>query len=260
MNESTNAQPRKQEYDMAEKINVTVWNEFRHEKSEGVVKNIYPNGIHAAIGEGLESSGKVKVRTATLDDPEHGLTEDVLRTTDVLTWWSHVADHEVRDEVVDQVQRHVLEGMGLIVLHSGLCSKIFRHMMGTSCTQRWRDVGERERLWNVAPRHPITEGVGECIVLPQEEMYGEQFDIPEPDQLVFIGWFQGGEVFRSGCCWERGHGRIFYFQPGHETYPIYHNPEIIRILVNAVCWAKPQFRRVRNFKHIDTSPEPIEKQ
>jgi trehalose utilization protein len=182
------------------------------------------------------------VRTATLDEPEHGLTEEVLAETDVLLWWGHMAHKEVSDEVVERVQKRVLEGMGLIVLHSAHVSKIFVKLMGTGCMLRWREAGERERLWVVAPGHPIAEGIGDYFEIPHEEMYGEFFDIPAPDALVFVSWFQGGEVFRSGCCFERGQGRIFYFRPGHETHPTYHQPEVQRVISNAVRWAAPTSR------------------
>lgn len=223
---------------MADKIRVTVWNEFRHERQDEVVRRVYPDGIHAVIAGGLRQAGDIEVRTATLDEPEHGLSEEVLSGTDVLTWWGHMAHDEVRDAIVRRVQTHVLDGMGLIVLHSGHFSKIFRTLMGTTCSLRWREDGEKERLWNVEPGHPITTGLGEYFELPRTEMYGERFDIPTPDKLVFISWFEGGEVFRSGCCWERGHGRIFYFRPGHESYPIYYDANVQRVLANAVRWAR----------------------
>lgn len=225
---------------MNKPINVTVWNEFRHEKKNAAVKKIYPDGMHAVIAKSLSAHADLRVRTATLDEPEHGLTEQALAETDVLTWWGHVAHGEVSDTVVERVQRRVLEGMGLIVLHSGHYSKIFRRLMGTNCSLKWREMAEKERLWNIEPGHPITEGIGEYIELPNTEMYGERFDIPTPDKLIFISWFEGGEVFRSGCCWDRGHGRVFYFRPGHETYPIYHNPQIQKVLANAVRWAAPR--------------------
>src|SRR5216683_2933228 len=169
---------------MSTKVRVTIWNEFRHERKNEAVKKVYPNGMHVAIAKGLASA---------------------------------------KDLVVKRVQQHVLAGMGLIVLHSGHYSKIFRALMGTNCSLKWREADEKERFWNLAPGHPITEGLGEYFELPYEEMYGERFDIPEPDKLIFISWFEGGEVFRSGCCWDRGNGRIFYFRPGHETYPTYHD-------------------------------------
>ena len=220
-------------------IRVTIWNEGRHEKSNATVRKIYPDGMHIVIAKALTASGGMTVRTATLDEPEHGLTEAVLRDTDVLTWWGHVAHGEVKDEIVQRVQKRVLEGMGLIVLHSGHFSKIFRVMMGTNCSLKWREAAEKERLWVIEPSHPIAQGLGEYVELPNTEMYGERFDIPTPDELVFVSWFEGGEVFRSGCCWRRGHGKVFYFRPGHETYPIYHNPQVQKILVNACRWAAP---------------------
>src|SRR2546426_6110139 len=223
---------------MTNKIRVTIWNEFRHEKKNEKVKKIYPDGMHVAIAKGLSSAPEFDCRTATLDEPEHGLPEKVLASTDVLTWWGHLAHGEVSGEVAARVQKHVLEGMGLIVLHSGHMSKPFLRLMGTTGALRWREDGLKERLWNIEPNHPITEGIGEYFELPHTEMYGERFDIPTPDKLIFISWFQGGEVFRSGCCWERGHGRIFYFRPGHETFPIYHDANVIKVITNAVHWAR----------------------
>jgi trehalose utilization protein len=225
---------------MNKKINVTVWNEFRHEKSNESVKKLYPNGMHAVVAAALEKAGDMNLRTATLDEPEHGLTDEVINNTDVLIWWGHIAHDEVKDEIVQKVQKRILEGMGLIVLHSGHFSKIFRTMLGTNCSLKWREVAEKERLWNIEPGHPITQGIGDYIELPNAEMYGERFDIPTPDKLIFVSWFEGGEVFSSGCCWERGHGRIFYFRPGHETYPIFFNEAIIKVITNAVRWAKPR--------------------
>jgi trehalose utilization protein len=215
---------------------VTVWNEYRQERTDAAVRAVYPDGIHAVVAAGLRDAG-FDVRTATLDEPEHGLTEAVLAETDVLTWWGHVAHPEVEDEIVDRVHQRVLEGMGLIVLHAGHFSKVFRRLMGTSCDLKWREAGERERLWVVDPAHPIAEGLGESFVIEEEEMYGEHFDIPAPDRLVLVSWFKGGEVFRSGCCFERGRGRIFYFRPGHETHPTYFHPQVRRVIANAARWA-----------------------
>ncbi len=225
---------------MAKKIKVTVWNEYRHEQRNDAVKKIYPEGMHAVIAEALTAMGDFKIRCATLDEPEHGLAEKVLDDTEVLTWWGHTAHGEVDDEIVTRVQRRVLNGMGLIVLHSGHNAKIFKRMLGTNCSLKWREVAEKERLWNLEPGHPITAGIGEYIELPNTEMYGERFDIPTPDKLIFCSWFEGGEIFRSGCCWERGHGRIFYFRPGHETYPIFYNEEVMRVIANGIRWARPR--------------------
>jgi len=239
---------------MGSKIAVTVWNEFRHEKTDEAVKKVYPDGIQVAIADYLKTQEGIEAGTATLDEPEHGLREEVLKATDVLIWWGHMAHHEVADEVVERVRRRVLEGMGLIVLHSAHFSKIFRSMMGTNCSLKWREAGEKERLWNIEPGHPITQGIGEYFEIPHTEMYGERFDIPTPDKLIFISWFQGGEVFRSGCCWERGHGRIFYFRPGHETFPIFYDENVRKVLTNAVRWAAPRVQ----IEDICPNVKPIE--
>jgi trehalose utilization protein len=217
-------------------LRVTIWNEFRHERNNEEVAKIYPEGLHATLADALKEKD-FEVRTATLDEPEHGLTGEVLNSTDVLLWWGHIAHDEVSDAVVDRVHERVLNGMGLIVLHSGHFSRIFKKLMGTTCDLKWRH-DDTERLWVVAPGHPIAEGIGEYIEL-EEEMYGEHFDVPQPDELVFVSWFGGGEVFRSGLCYRRGSGRVFYFRPGHEENPSYHNPDVLRVIENAVRWAAP---------------------
>ena len=204
---------------MAGKIRVTVWNENRHEKEDPRVAKNYPEGIHGAIASFLSEGGVFETRTATLDEPEHGLGDSVLAATDVLIWWGHLAHGEVRDDIAEKVQKRVLSGMGLIVLHSAHLSKPFLQLMGTSCLLRWRDTGEKERLWVVEPGNPIADGLGPCFEIPQEEMYGERFDIPAPDATVLISWFAGGNVFRSGCCFLRGNGRIFYFGPAMRRFP-----------------------------------------
>ena len=219
-------------------IRVTIWNEFVHEKTEQRVADIYPNGIHGCIAEFLGKEEDFEVRTATLDMPEHGLTQEVLDNTDVLLWWGHMAHDKVSDEIVERVHARVLAGMGLIALHSGHASKIFRKLMGTNThLLRWREDGEMARFWTVDMAHPIAQGLGEYFELPIEETYGEYWDIPKPDDLVFISWIPGGEVFRSGCCWHRGQGRIFYFQPGHETCPSYKDENVQKVIKNAVRWA-----------------------
>ncbi len=220
-------------------IRVTIWNEYRHERLKEAVRAIYPDGMHETIAAALRPHGDLEVRTATLDDPECGLDAETLAKTDVLSIWGHRAHGDVDDAAVERVCQRVLEGMGLIVLHSGHYSKIFKRLMGTACSLRWRMENDRERLWNLAPNHPITQGIGDTIEIPLHEMYGERFDIPTPDELIFLSWFSGGEVFRSGCTWTRGYGKIFYFSPGHETCPIYHDTDIQRVILNAVRWARP---------------------
>ncbi len=227
---------------MSDPIQVVVWNEFRHEKSNPVVAAIYPEGIHEAIAGFLRPQPDFTVHTAWLDQPDNGLPADLLDQTDVLIWWGHKAHGEVSDEVITHVHRRVLEGMGLIVLHSAHYSKIFKTLMGTTCSLKWRESTDKERIWNIAPHHPITKGIGEFFEIPREEMYGEPFGIPTPDELIFISWFTGGEVFRSGATWQRGNGRVFYFRPGHETYPTYHQREIQQVIINAIRWARPTVR------------------
>lgn len=218
-------------------VRVTVWNEFRHERTSAEIAALYPEGIHGAIAGYLRECDGLQVVTATQEDADYGLGEELLAATDVLVYWGHIAQQEIPDEVVDRLQRRVLEGMGLVVLHSACISRIFNRLMATSGQIKWREAGEKCRLWTVAPGHPITAGLPECFEIEQEEMYGEPFDIPPPDELVFISWFPGGEVFRSGCCFTRGQGRVFYFQPGHETHPVYRNPHVLQVIANATRWA-----------------------
>ena len=224
-----------------EMIRVTVWNEYVHEREYEGIRKIYPEGIHGCIARFLSENKDIKVTTATLDMEGQGLSEELLKNTDVLIWWSHARQEEITDENVALVQRHILAGMWLIALHSAHFSKIMKSLPGTTMTLKWRD-NDSERLWCVSPAHPIAKGVPQCISIPHEEMYGEFFDIPKPDDIIFLGWFAGGEVFRSGCTFTRGMGKIFYFQPGHEEYPIYHMPEIQQIITNAVRWACPHTR------------------
>lgn len=218
-------------------MNVLIWNENVHEKINPQILDTYPGGIHEYLKSFIECDD-IKVSTATLDDVDCGLTNEVLDETDVLIWWGHIKHDSVPDLIVERVHRHVLSGMGLIVLHSGHFSKIFKKLMGTSCSLKWRD-NERERIWTINPNHPIAFGVDETFVLEPEEMYGERFDIPTPDEIIFLGWFKGGEVFRSGCTWVRGLGKIFYFQPGHETNASFTNNNVQKIIKNAVRWACP---------------------
>jgi len=227
---------------MAKKIRVTVWNEFRHEKKNEKIAAIYTKGMHGAIAAHLKAQGDFTVRTATLDEPEHGLTDEVLAATDVMTWWGHIAHREVADEIAAKVHSRVLEGMGLIAMHSAHLSKIFTRLMGTTCQLKWREAGEREVLWVARPGHPILQGIDDHFILPHVEMYGEFFDIPEPDETILISSFAGGEVFHSGVTFRPGAGRIFYFRPGHETYPIYHDANVLRVITNAIRWAAPTGR------------------
>mgnify|MGYP006299715617 CR=1 FL=1 len=222
-------------------IRVTVWNENRHEQDpKHKAAEVYPDGIHSAIAGHLNAQEGITARSATLGEPDHGLTDEVLAETDVMTWWGHCAHNEVRDDIVEKVHRRVLAGMGLIVLHSGHFSKIFRRLMGMTCQLKWREADEREVLWVTRPGHPILQGIEDHFILPETEMYGEHFDIPEPDETILISGFAGGEVFRSGATFRRGAGTVFYFRPGHETYPIYRDANVLRVLTNAVRWLAPR--------------------
>lgn len=240
-----------------EKIRILVWNENIHEKSSAEIGKIYPNGIHGAIAEGLLAYPGFEVTTATLDMPSCGLDDETLNQTDVLIWWSHVAHAKVPDEVAERVRQRVLDGMGFIVLHSSHLCKPFVKLMGTCCRSKWRENDEKERIWVIEPAHPIARNLPEYIELDQEETYGERFEIPTPDELVFISWFAGGEVFRSGACWRRGLGKIFYFRPGHEAYPTYYRNDIRQILANAVDWAKPSHGPKPTLGQVKTPYESI---
>lgn len=232
-----------------EKTRVVVWGENVHEQESEIVRAVYPEGMHNVIADALGEHQDLEVATATLQEPDHGLTKKRLEQTDVLTWWGHKAHGKVSDKVVERVHQRVLEGMGLIVLHSGHYSKIFKRLMGTTCSLTWREAGEKERVWVCNPGHPIAAGIDRYFEVEQSEMYGEPFALPAVEEQVFLSWYEGGEVFRSGCCWRRGNGKIFYFSPGHETYPIYRDRNVRRVIVNAVRWAKPQGR------WIDTCPQ-----
>lgn len=224
---------------MSKKIKVTIWNEYLHERTQDEIKAVYPDGIHGALKSMLDKFGEFEITTATLDQPEHGLTDEVLNNTDVLIWWGHARHGDVSDEVAEKVKNRVLDGMGFIPLHSAHLCKPFKLLMGTVCRSKWRENDEKERIWVVEPSHPIAENLPEYIELPMEETYGERFEIPAPDELVFISWFSGGEVFRSGCCYKRGLGKIFYFRPGHEEYPTFYRDDIVQVIRNAIVWAKP---------------------
>ena len=232
------------------KLNVCIWNEFIHEKDEKIAR-VYPKGIHGAIAEMLGKDNEYNIMTATLEMPECGLADEVLNTTDVLIWWGHIAHNKVPDEIAEKVCQRVLGGMGLIVLHSSHLSKPFVKLMGTCCRSKWRENDEKERIWVIEPAHPIARNLPEYIELPQEETYGERFEIPTPDELIFISWFSGGEVFRSGCCYKRGLGKIFYFRPGHEEYPTFYRKDITQILKNAIEWTKPSLGPIPTLGHYE---------
>lgn len=241
------------------KLKVTIWNENIHEQKDNAVgayiRSIYPKGIHSYLAQVL-AADDLDITPVSLDMPEQGLPDELLNNTDVLLWWGHCAHDKVADALVDKIQKRVLAGMGLIVMHSGHLSKIFRRMMGTVCRLRWREVGEKERLWVVAPSHPIAKGLPETFVIPHQEMYGEPFDIPDDGKIIFMSWFEGGNVFRSGVAFQRDRGKVFYFSPGHETYPVYHDVNVQKVLANAIRWSAPE-EIVPD--RVTPQPEPLEK-
>lgn len=233
-------------------MNITIYNEFLHEQNNDTVKEIYPDGIHAVLKDYFKEDN---VNIATLENHRATLSDEVLNNTDVLIWWGHLAHDKVDDGIVDKIHNRVLDGMGLVVLHSGHMSKIFIKLMGTTCDLKWREGDDNERIWIIDASHPITEGLDAYIDLEQEEMYGEQFDVPTPDELLMVSWFKGGEVFRSGMTYKRGKGKIFYFRPGHETYPTYYHEEIKKVIQNATKWAKP----TQNFNRDFGNKAPLER-
>ncbi|CCN48683.1 putative Trehalose utilization protein [Vibrio nigripulchritudo MADA3029] len=246
---------------------VLVWSEFIHEQENPVVADVYPEGIHGCIANALNQHPSIEATTATLQEDQHGLTEERLAQTDVLIWWGHAAHGEVSDEVVERVVQAVWKGMGFIALHSSHFSKVFKRLLGTSCNLSWREAGEKERLWITAPQHPIVQGIPKYFELANEEMYGEPFGIPEPLETVLISWFQGGEVFRSGVTYRRSAGNIFYFRPGHETYPTFYDMNVTKILQNAVLWADSHQPKLTDDDVLDApntevqnALEPIEEQ
>lgn len=243
-------------------IRAVVWGENIHERENRIVAEIYPDGMHTCIADMLDASEGITSSTATLQEPEHGLPAERLADTDVLLWWGHAAHGAVADEVVERVVEAVWAGMGIIFLHSAHFAKPFKRLMGTPCNLFWREAGERERVWTVSRGHAIAAGLPERFELETEEMYGEPFGVPEPHETVFVSWFQGGEVFRSGLTWRRGAGRVFYFRPGHETYPTYHDANVQRVIANAVRWAhnpEPRVQGVTRARNVPASsaPEPI---
>ncbi len=224
---------------MSKKLNVVIWNEFRHEKRVKAVADIYPEGIHACIRDFLKSDEELEITLAALDDPDQGISDELLEKTDILLWWGHMAHAEVNDELVEKIRQRVYRGnMGLIALHSAHHSKVFKQIVGTTGNLSWgRD--QKEVIWNLMPQHPIAAGIPDHFTLESEELYCEPFYIPQPDELIFGGWYEDGYIFRSGCCFQRGMGKIFYFQPGHEYCRSFHNPYVQKIIRNAIDWVKP---------------------
>ena len=217
-------------------IRVTIWNEYRHEVQKPEVEELYPAGIHGIVKEILGDE-EFEITTATLDSPEYGLPDDVLASTDVLVWWGHTAHNEVPDELVEKIRQRVYAGMGFVALHSAHHSKPFKAIVGTTGNLTWGD-NQRGIVWNLCPTHPIAAGIPSHFEI-FEELYGEPFFIPKPDDLIFATWFEQGNVFRGGATFTRGMGKVFYFHPGHETCKSFYNPYVRTIIKNGVRWCAP---------------------
>ena len=223
---------------MSKKLNVVIWNEFRHEKTKENVKEIYPDGLHAKIKDFLSEDADMDITLASLDEPYQGLPDELLEKTDVLVWWGHMAHGEVSDELVEKIRARVYAGMGFVALHSAHHSKPFKAIVGTNGNLSW-GRNQKEVIWNLMPQHPIAAGIPDHFLIEEEELYCEPFYIPQPDALVFGAWYEDGSIFRAGACFLRGAGKVFYFQPGHETCRSFYNPYVQRIIANGIRWAAP---------------------
>ena len=233
-------------------IRVTFWHEFRHEKTSEVVKAIYPDGLHAYLKSQLECDD-IEITLAALDDPNQGITDELLENTDVLMWWGHMAHKEVDDELVEKIRQRVYSGMGFLPLHSAHHSKPFQRIIGCTGNLRW-GRNQKAIVWNLAPWHPIAKGVPMSFQIT-EELYSEPFYIPKPDDIVFATWFEDGNIFRGGITYRRGLGKIFYFHTGHESVESLKDENVQRIIKNAIYWCAPDeksdFYNGETFHQID---------
>jgi RNA polymerase sigma factor (sigma-70 family) len=220
-----------------ETLRVLVW-------SEGTAPmDVYPADINAAIAEGLRTDRQLEVRTASISDPDQGLGDEALKNTDVLIWWGHLRHGDVHDDRVAAIVRRVRhEGMGFIATHSAHYSKPLKAILGTDCGWKggYFEDGAAVELRVTAPRHPIVRGL-EAFTIPKTERYEGEFEVPKPDVIVLDGTYSSsGNRAWQGMVWTLGKGRVFYFQPGHESYPIYFQPEVRQIFRNAVHWCGQQ--------------------
>lgn len=213
-------------------IHAAVWSE------ETAPQDVYPNDVNSTIAEHLNEHADIVAKAVSIDHAEQGVSTELLDWCDVLLWWGHLRHDDVSDTTVDRVERYVRErGVGYIGLHSGHYARPFKRLIGTSGDLgSVRDEGETEQIEVVSPSHPIAAGIND-FSLPQVEMFGEPYDIPEPDDVIFESNFANGGEFRSGVTFTFGAGRGFYFRPGHEEYRIYHDLTVRTILANATRWA-----------------------
>jgi len=228
------------------KHKVVVWSEGTANVDPGS-KGIYPQDINTAIADGLkplEARGWEIVK-ASLNDPDQGISQALLESTDVLIWWGHKKHGEVKDELVERIAARVNAGqMGFIGTHSAHFSKPLKKLLGTPCS--WGEYvadGTSAEIIVKEPNHPICKGVTN-FKLPKIERYGEPFKCPTPEAVPLDGLYTRPDgktqPGRMGLCWTIGKGKVFYFTPGHETYNDYHRPEVRQIFINAVEWAAPK--------------------
>jgi trehalose utilization protein len=236
-------------------INVLVWDE---QQDVQVKSGAYKNFLGNAVAEFLSKTDGLQVVSANINEPDQGLADDRIAAADVVVWWGHVRHKDVNDSKVESIVAKVKAGKaGFVALHSAHYSKPFKNLMGTNCGFKKVDANKNEgfvqHLRVVSPMHPIAKGVKDFDI-PKTEIYGEPFEVPMPDAIVLYGHWDTGDSFPDVCCWTVGGkgvssaaakaanpgGRVVYFRPGHETFPIFHQPEVQRVVTNCVLWAAPK--------------------
>jgi trehalose utilization protein len=280
-------------------IRVVIWDE-----RQPAQKSVYPNFLGNHLAEYLRNSergrgARLQVRSVGIDDPEQGLSSDVLDNCDVLVWWGHQRHGEISADTAKGIVRRITSGqLSLIALHSAHWSRPFIEAMNERSTRdALKSLTRRERKnvqisyippdmrlmrkdekltpwWTktagangttqlqiklpscvfpavradakpshvriLAKNHPIARGVPETFDISQTEMYDEPFHVPTPDAVIFEERWDAGERFRGGCLWNLGAGKVFYFRPGHETYPVFKEAAPLRLVENAVRWMGKQ--------------------
>jgi len=231
------------------KIRVLLWSE------QTEPKDVYPKGINGALADYLRQFSDIEVKTASLSDPDAGLSEAVLAKTDVLIWFGHRRHAEVPDEAVDRILRHVRErGMGFFGLHSTHYSKVIKRLLNaTGSWSSYVNHGKPEQMWVVLPGHPIAKGVSD-FTIPQTEIYTEPFDVPLPEAVIVEGTWESGHRSRDVMTWTIGKGRVVYIRAGHETYPIFFMPQMQRLVSNAVRYAAHRTNAPKNLKRREAGP------
>jgi trehalose utilization protein len=231
------------------KIRVLLWSE------QTEPRDVYPKGISGALADYFNKLPGFEAKTATLNDPEAGLSDAVLSQTDVLIWFGHKKHNAVPDEAVDRVIKHVRErGMGFIGLHSAHYSKPLKKLLNASGS--WRSYvnhGKPEQMWIVLPDHPIAKGVND-FTIPKTELYAEPFQVPPPEAVIVEGTWESGHRSREVMTWTIGKGRMVYIRAGHEEYPIYFMPQMQRLVANSVEWAAWRTNAPKNLKRREAGP------